>query len=369
MSRPPPRTAVGAAGDRDLDRGRTARRLSLEATAAAVIAGLGEAGITAILLKGPVTARRQYPGEHRPFVDVDLLVPPDCTHAARRWLRGHGFHAAAADALVLRRPGDGAAVDLHVTLGGTTATPERTWRVLARHAVGFDLHGRSVLALDEAAHACHLALHAVQSGNRKPKPRADLDRAVAGVPLPTWARALAIARQLGAEPTLVAALRCYAADGDRLADALGLPARAAFAARVHAADLSAAAEVLGHVGSLPWRQRLRHLRRWIAPRPGEIARRLAQPDTPAWVRDRVPPGARHLALRGYQVAAIARALLAAWREGAPTRRPASPPGSARVAVGPGRVAPGGLRAAPGDPGGAGVPGGAVDDHHPAAPPP
>jgi hypothetical protein len=309
------RMAVGASGDRALDLRWMARRLSLEATAADVVTGLGAAGITAIVLKGPVTARRQYPGELRPCVDVDLLVPPDATVAACRWLHRHGFHADAADALVLRRPRDGATVDLHRTLGGATAIPERTWQVLAGHAVAFDLHGRSVLALDEAAHACHLALHAANSGNRKPKPRADLDRAVASVPLPTWAQALTIARQLGAEPTLVAALRCYAADGDRVADALGLPSRAAFAARVRAADASAATGILGYVGSLPWRQRLCHVRTWVAPRPSEIARRLAQPDTPPWVRDRVPPGARHLALRGWQVASIARALLAAWRGG------------------------------------------------------
>jgi len=313
VSRAPLRMAVGATGDRAVDVRWAARRLALEVAAAAMMVELEAVGVPTILLKGPVTARRLYPGELRPCVDVDLLVPPGGIPTARGWLRRNGFHAAGADPLVFRRPGDGATVDLHRALPETTATPELTWRVLARHAVAFDLHGRPVRALDEAAHACHLAIHAVQTGNRKPKPRADLDRAVARIPLLTWARALTVARRLGAEPALLAALRCYAADGDRVADALGLPPRAPFVARLCAADPSAASEMLRHLRRLPWRRRLHHLRRWLAPRPAEVAERLTQPNTPSWLAGQAPRGGRHLALRTYQLAALARALLTAGR--------------------------------------------------------
>src|SRR6266508_4244882 len=182
------RTTAGAGGDHAVDLRWAARRLALEVAAAGMLAELDALGVETILLKGPVTARRLYPGEFRSFVDVDLLVAPHGLPPLRDWLRRNGFRALVAGSSTFRRPGDGVTVDLHLTLPETSATPERTWRVLARHSVAFELHGRSVRALDDAAHACHLAIHAVQTGNRNPRPRADLDRAVARLPLPTWVR-------------------------------------------------------------------------------------------------------------------------------------------------------------------------------------
>jgi ATP-binding cassette subfamily C protein len=309
--RPPPlRTTVAASGDRDLDLRWTARRLALEAMAAQMLTELEALGVAAVLLKGPVTARRLYPGEFRPFVDVDLLVPPHGHAVALGWLRRNGFHAVPAGSATFRRPGDGATVDLHLTLPETSATAERTWEVLAGHRVAFELQGRAVGALDEAAHACHLAIHAVQSGNRNPRPRADLDRAVARLPARTWAGALTVARQLGAEAALLAALRCQAADGDRVADALGLPS-APFPARLRAADASAASEMLRRLPSMPWRDRVRHLRLWTFPTRAAFAGRRAQPNTPRWLTARLPWWLGHLALRAWQLAAIARALAAA----------------------------------------------------------
>lgn len=317
---PPLHMAVTASGDRAIDVRWAVWRLALEAATATMLAELEAAGVPAILLKGPVTARRLYPGEFRPCVDIDVLVPPHGVPAARDWLRCNGFHAISTGSWVFRRPGDGMTIDLHRTLPETSTTPEQTWQVLARHTVAFELHGRSVRALDEAAHACHLAIHAVQTGNRKPKPRADLDRAVASMPLRTWVGALTVARQLGAGPALLAALRCHAADGDRVADALGLPRRAPSLLRLCAADASAASEMLRHFRSMSWRERIHHLRLWVAPTPTQVAARLAQPNTPAWLPGRFPLWLRHLALRAYQLAEITRALVAARRTG--TRRPA-----------------------------------------------
>ncbi len=304
------RTTAGAGGDHAVDLRWAARRLALEVAAAGMLAELDALGVETILLKGPVTARRLYPGEFRSFVDVDLLVAPHGLPPLRDWLRRNGFRALVAGSSTFRRPGDGVTVDLHLTLPETSATPERTWRVLARHSVAFELHGRSVRALDDAAHACHLAIHAVQTGNRNPRPRADLDRAVARLPLPTWVRALAVARRLGGEPALVAGLRCHAAGGDRVADALGLPP-ATFLARLCAADTSGAAEILRRFGAMSWRRRLDHLRRWTAPTPATVASRRAQPNTPTWLPEALPWWLCHLALRAYQVAALARAVAAA----------------------------------------------------------
>jgi Uncharacterised nucleotidyltransferase len=273
-------------------------------------------GAATVLLKGPVTARRLYPGELRPFVDLDLLAAPQGHAVVLDWLRRNGFHAVPAGSATFRRPGDGVTVDLHLTLPETSVSPERTWEVLAGHCVAFELHGRSLRALDDAAHACHLAIHAVQSGNRNPRPRADLDRAVARVPLATWAGALAVARRLGAEAALLAALRCHAADGNRVADALGLRP-APLAARLCAADASAASEVLRRFRSKPWRDRLHHLRLWTVPTPATVAGRCAQPNTPGWLSERLPWWLRHLALRAWQLTALARALAAA----RPGRRP------------------------------------------------
>jgi hypothetical protein len=313
-----PRTTAAASGDRDLDRRWAARRLALEAAAVAMLSELEALGAATILLKGPVTARRLYPGEFRAFVDLDLLAAPHSHAAVLGWLARNGFHAVPAGSATFRRPGDGVTVDLHLTLPETSATPQRTWEVLAGHQVAFELHGRAVPALDEAAHACHLAIHAVQDGNRNPRPRADLDRAVARMPPATWAGALAVARRLGAEPALVAALRCHAAGGDRVADALGLPP-APFAARLCAADAGAASEVLRRFRAMRWRDRLHHLRLWTVPTPASVARRCAQPNTPGWLGERLPWWLRHLALRAWQLAAVARALAVA-RSASPRKR-------------------------------------------------
>ncbi|HEX6675411.1 MAG TPA: nucleotidyltransferase family protein [Actinomycetes bacterium] len=308
--RPPLRATVAGSGDRDLDRRWAARRLALEAAAAEMLTEMEALGAATILLKGPVTARRLYPGEFRPFVDLDLLAAPHGLALVLGWLDRNGFHAVPAGSATFRRPGDGVTVDLHLTLPETSATPERTWEVLAGHQVAFELHGRLVRALDEAAHACHLAIHAVQDGNRKPRPRADLDRAVARMPLATWAGALAVARRLGAEPALIGALRCYAANGDRVADELGLPP-APFTARLCAADAGAASEVLRRFHAMRWRDRLHHLRLWAVPTPASVAGRCVRPNTPGWLSDRLPWWLRHLALRAWQLVAVGRALAAA----------------------------------------------------------
>jgi hypothetical protein len=231
------RLAAGASGDRAVDRAWAAHRIALDLAAVELTGALRAAGVDAILLKGPVTAARQWPARFRPTLDLDLMVAPARFETALACLAGRGFTPIAANerATALHRDRDAVTVDLHRTLPGATVAPERAWAELARRRVPFPLAGAEVAALDEAAHACHLAMHAAQTGGTKPKPAADLDWAVARVPRATWAEARAVAGRLGALEAMAAGLRCYAADGPALADALGLPG-AAFADQARAQD-------------------------------------------------------------------------------------------------------------------------------------
>ena len=178
------RLAAGTSGERAVDRAWAAHRIALELAAVELTGALRAAGVDAILLKGPVTAARQWPDRFRPTLDLDLMVAPARFETALACLAGRGFTPIAANerANALRRDRDAVTVDLHRTLSGATVAPERAWAELARRRVPFPLAGAEVAALDEAAHACHLAMHAAQTGGTKPKPAADLDRAVARVP-------------------------------------------------------------------------------------------------------------------------------------------------------------------------------------------
>ena len=172
-----------------------------------------------VLLKGPAIARWLYDGsETRTYVDVDLLIAPDAARHGRRACCARWAFASVArhyeqgrrlehDSLWIR-PGTAAHVDLHRTLPRARGvSPQWVWRQLWPRTYEMQLPapGTSVRVLDEPARALLVALHVahhVGYGEIAVKPLADLQRAVAKLPLAVWRDAAALARNLRAEPQM-----------------------------------------------------------------------------------------------------------------------------------------------------------------------
>jgi hypothetical protein len=300
------RTAVGLSGDPARDRRWGARRLALEAAAIEAVAAFDAAGIPSILLKGPVTSARLYPDQFRPFVDIDLLVPPDAYERAGTVLRTLGY-ACPSDSPIARgfvRPLDGCQIDLHCTLFLVRVPPERLWQVLAAHRMPFPLHRATLTALDDAAFAFHIALHVTQTGAAKPKPQQDLERALRAIPATTWAAAWRIGVQLDAADALTAALRCGSPEAARLADQLGAPPRVRL---VYRAMLRHRADGLRSMALLSRDTAPATVRRWLLPSAAQRTERLhALGSAPGHTTTR--PGLRIVVLRAGQLAAMVRAL-------------------------------------------------------------
>ena len=205
-----------------------ARALRTDLAAAEAIAALHDEGVDAILLRGPAIARRLYDaGEHRAYVDADLLVAPGTRRRAEAVLErlGYGEGLGEADfardrhAIDWTRPRDHATVDLHWTIRGVTATEEELWAALSERAEPILLGGRPVLVPGPAGLALLVALHVAQHGDLKPKPAEDLRRAIERLPRPEWEEAGVLARRLGTEQAFAAGLR-WVPGGAALARAL-----------------------------------------------------------------------------------------------------------------------------------------------------
>jgi len=291
---------------------RAATALAQDAVDALIIERLHGRGLRPTLLKGPVTARRLYPGEYRPRADCDLLVHPARFPAARAVLVEAGLRPCdpSAHAQTFLHP-SGHAVDLHWTLPVATAPAERIWSALARHTVEFRLGGTAVAALDLPAHACHLALHAISTPARSQAARRDLERAVARIPLATWREALRVADELGARPAIVAALRTGSPACWRLADLLGLPARVPFAQRLWLADASLLLDARQILRAAPPARRREMLRRWLLPTAAELASWGERPEVRAGTPAVLPPRGRMLWYRARQVVQFAAAVVRA----------------------------------------------------------
>src|SRR5437868_2321800 len=69
-----------------------ARRARIDQEAAAAVRTLEDADIHVLLLKGPALARTLYrEGEHRGYVDIDLLVAPSSLGRAREVIGALGY--------------------------------------------------------------------------------------------------------------------------------------------------------------------------------------------------------------------------------------------------------------------------------------
>lgn len=200
-------------------RGRPAsllQTLAADRALVEVISSLRRHDITPILLKGPAIANWLYPDGDRRYVDLDLLVRPSDLARTGEILAAAGFvpddrgllrEDRSAHATDWKRTGDEwAVVDLHSTVHGAHAHPERVWDVLRKHATTSTHFGAEVLSLDMDALAAQIVLHAAASGGRRPQPVRDLGRLVEVLDDDAWLRAAAIAADLEAMHAFVTGL-------------------------------------------------------------------------------------------------------------------------------------------------------------------
>jgi len=199
------------------------------AAAFEAFAALDAARIPTLFLKGLALEAALYePGEHRGFLDFDVLVAPDrlanaatvlgklgyrnahVTHAWETWMHAEYWW----------RPVDGARADLHWSIVGMGADPADAWSVLWAGSEE-QCHGeRTLRVLGRDATALHVALHAAQHGPRSLKAIGDLNRALARWP-DAWTGATDLAARLDALPAYIAGLR-LTPQGRELVERLGL---------------------------------------------------------------------------------------------------------------------------------------------------
>jgi Uncharacterised nucleotidyltransferase len=210
----------------------------LDRTAVAALTEFEAAGIEALLLKGPVLARRLYTeGERRGYWDIDLLVSPRDLETARDVLSGLGFVrgqevfgiddvGGVQHGEVWARQGENRGgpicIDLHWRLSRCDAPGEAVWEALAEGRGSLRLCGREVAVPGDAGLALHLSIHAAQGGVEDTKALADLRRGIERWPLEVWVSATRLARRVRGDAVFAAGLRLLPA-GAELARQLELP--------------------------------------------------------------------------------------------------------------------------------------------------
>jgi hypothetical protein len=212
----------------------TARALHVDRFTGEVVRCLRDSGVRPLLLKGPALAAWLYAdGTARPYVDCDLLVAPDQEPAAAAVLASLGFERnRSADHLepefgplhadTWKRERDGAEVDLHRALSGMRMGGSDVWGAMAERSETMKVGSAEVEVPGPAARALIVALHAVHHGSENPQPVADLDRAIALVPVTDWRGAVSLAERLHVVAPLALGLQLLP-DGAKLAEELGLP--------------------------------------------------------------------------------------------------------------------------------------------------
>jgi Uncharacterised nucleotidyltransferase len=197
-----------------------------------------DAGIPAILLKGPSIARWLYPSGGRSYVDTDLLVPAGELNRAEEALRSlgftellEGFHPfelgaePGMETAFSRRPelglGPGGTVDLHRNLPMLRAPDEFVWEALSAETETLPIGDVEIRVLGRTALALHVVIHAVQHQFQLHTDE-DLRRAITVMSVDDWRSVADLARRLGAAEILGFGLRHHAAGADA-ADGLGLP--------------------------------------------------------------------------------------------------------------------------------------------------
>lgn len=190
---------------------REFHRLLLGNLAVEISEAMTAAGVTAILLKGPVTARLLYDDPRlRRYADIDLLICPAEEERASAVLQRLGYSSPLANASPLERSSHGteyvsdkAEVDLHRRLPGVGADPETAWRVLAAGTEPLDLDSGVVTVLAPPAQALHVALNAANMGNGE-RAAEELGLAMRRLPQALWQDAAELAVGLDCENAVLA---------------------------------------------------------------------------------------------------------------------------------------------------------------------
>ena len=290
----------------------TAVSLAVDRMTVEVVRALAGAGIPAILLKGPAILDQLYdPGEHRPYVDCDLLIPAAAEPAVADVLRQLGFAPGAGFGV----PDPGVAnehewhrgvdhVDLHGSLLGIGAPEESVWPILAADAPWMRVAGQPVRVLGPGALALLLALHAAADGPSGEKPLEDLRRGLARLGDTAWREAAELAQALDALPAFGAGLGLLPEGAQRLAR-LGVDPGydVAIALRARAAPpIAHSLERIRRERTL--RGKLRRIARGLAPTPtymrrwsalaarGSAGLVLAYLWRPVWLVIQIAPGLR-----------------------------------------------------------------------------
>jgi hypothetical protein len=290
----------------------TAASLAVDRMTAEVVRALAGADIAAILLKGPAIVDQLYdPGEHRPYVDCDLLIPAAAEPAVVSVLRELGF--APAPGFGVPDPGvanehewhrGGDHVDLHGSLLGIGAPAESVWPTLAADAPWMLVAGQPVRVLAPGGLALLLALHAAADGPSGEKPLEDLRRGLARLGDTAWHEAAELAQALDALPAFGAGLGLLPEGAQRLAR-LGVDPGydVAIALRARAAPpIAHSLERIRRERTL--RGKLRRIARGLAPTPtymrrwsalaarGSVGLALAYLWRPVWLVIQIAPGLR-----------------------------------------------------------------------------
>ena len=199
-------TELPVAPVNEVDGSSVAQLLRLEALAVRVITAFSARGVSAVLIKGPVTNRWLYRDAlSRPFRDVDVLIPPEYESDAESVLRELGLRNLHVDVLGIHRPNYEStwmspfgALDLHTRLAGIPVSRGGdAWSRLWEDSVPFSLHGNEIPSLSMAARTMLLGLHAARSADEA-RPLYDLEVGLESLPASLWREAAELATSLGA---------------------------------------------------------------------------------------------------------------------------------------------------------------------------
>lgn len=262
----------------------------LDAAAVHLMSLLDRTDVPALLLKGPALARLLYrPGEHRDYIDVDILVRQRDLSATRETLvelayKNVSDRAGVDDFLGILHSETwlgprGVSIDLHWRLAGCGLEPEKAWQRLYADRQTIDVAGRPIDVLGRAGLALHLATHAAQAepadydGSRAgSKTLGDLRRGLDRWPLTDWRVAATLAEDMGGAKAFAAGLRRLP-EGANMARTLGLPpsAELSWMIRNHHLRPRGTFHVRALAEAPGWRGRAQILRRSLLPRRAWIA--------------------------------------------------------------------------------------------------
>jgi hypothetical protein len=250
---------------------------AVDRTTAEISEAFAGAGVRSILLKGPAIAEWLYKGEAlRAYADTDLLISSADWEKASSLLKGLGFEDGlealghprmeSFTSYPWKREQPAADVDLHTTLWGIEAPPERVWERLSRDTATLRVGGRDVEILGEGPRALHIALHVAQHGPAPRKPTTDLQLALAKLPFEVWQAAAETAQQLDATDAFATALN-YTPEGAALARRLGVDDRRSVDALLRQSQVPLA-EGFQELSTTPGlRGKLSLIRRELVPTP------------------------------------------------------------------------------------------------------